>query len=68
MLIRASGTLKSGREVGYWVRATVSCRRSDDRWLLTHEPDAITAQSPQISRILDRNYSRWIARGTIHAK
>jgi ketosteroid isomerase-like protein len=37
MLIRASGTLKSEREVGYWVRATVSCQRSNDRWLLTHE-------------------------------
>lgn len=37
MLIRASGTLKNGREVGYWVRASVSCRRSNDQWLLTHE-------------------------------
>jgi uncharacterized protein (TIGR02246 family) len=37
MLIRASGTLKSGSEVGYWVRATVCCQRSDHRWLITHE-------------------------------
>jgi ketosteroid isomerase-like protein len=37
MLIRASGTLKDGREVGYWVRATVCCKRSSDRWLITHE-------------------------------
>jgi ketosteroid isomerase-like protein len=37
MLIRASGTLKDGREVGYWVRATVSCKRSNLRWLITHE-------------------------------
>jgi ketosteroid isomerase-like protein len=37
MLIRASGTLKGGREVGYWVRATVACKRSDGRWLITHE-------------------------------
>jgi len=37
MLIRASGTLKNGREVGYWVRATVCCQRSDHRWLITHE-------------------------------
>ena len=37
MLIRASGTLKNGREVGYWVRATVSCRRSDQGWVITHE-------------------------------
>jgi ketosteroid isomerase-like protein len=37
MLVRASGTLKDGREVGYWVRATVCCQRSDNRWLITHE-------------------------------
>ena len=37
MLIRASGTLKDGREVGYWVRVTSACRRSDHRWLVTHE-------------------------------
>jgi ketosteroid isomerase-like protein len=36
-LIRASGTLKSGQEVGYWVRATSSFRRSDDGWLIAHE-------------------------------
>jgi ketosteroid isomerase-like protein len=37
MLIRAGGTLKDGREVGYWVRASVCCQRSDERWLITHE-------------------------------
>ena len=37
MLIRASGTLKNGREVSYWVRATVCCQRANDRWLITHE-------------------------------
>jgi ketosteroid isomerase-like protein len=37
MLIRASGTLKSGHEVGFWVRATTCCQRSDRRWLITHE-------------------------------
>ena len=37
MLIRASGTLKDGREVGYWVRATVCCQRSNHRWVITHE-------------------------------
>jgi ketosteroid isomerase-like protein len=41
MLHRTSGTLKDGREVGYWVRATVCCcqQRSDhsSRWLITHE-------------------------------
>ena len=37
MLIRASGTLKNGRKVGHWVRATVCCRRSNHRWLIEHE-------------------------------
>jgi uncharacterized protein (TIGR02246 family) len=37
MLHHTSGTLKSGREVGYWVRATVSCQRSDHRWVIAHE-------------------------------
>ncbi len=37
MLIRASGTLKNGNEVGYWVRATVGCRRSNGQWLIAHE-------------------------------
>jgi ketosteroid isomerase-like protein len=37
MLIRASGTLKNGHEVGFWVRATSCCRRSNPRWLITHE-------------------------------
>ena len=35
--IRASGTLKDGREVGYWGRATVACQRSDHKRLITHE-------------------------------
>jgi uncharacterized protein (TIGR02246 family) len=37
MLHRTSGTLKDGREVGYWVRATLCFQRSDHRWLITHE-------------------------------
>lgn len=37
MLIWASGALKDGREVGYWVRTTNGCQRSNDRWLITHE-------------------------------
>jgi ketosteroid isomerase-like protein len=34
---RASGTLKNGRAVGSWVRVTNVCRRSNDRWFVTHE-------------------------------
>jgi ketosteroid isomerase-like protein len=37
MLIKASGTLIDGREVGYWVRLSNVCRRSNDTWLITHE-------------------------------
>ena len=37
MLLRASGTLKNGRDVDYWVRATVGCQRADHRWLIAHE-------------------------------
>jgi ketosteroid isomerase-like protein len=37
MLIWASGTLKDGREVGYWVRTTNSCQQSNEKWLITHE-------------------------------
>jgi ketosteroid isomerase-like protein len=37
MLIRASGTMKNRREVGYWVRATSSFRRSNDGWSIAHE-------------------------------
>lgn len=37
MLIRASGTRANGRDVGYWVRTSNGCRRSDGRWLITHE-------------------------------
>jgi ketosteroid isomerase-like protein len=34
MLIRAGGTLKNGHEVGFWVRATSCCQRSNHRWLI----------------------------------
>jgi uncharacterized protein (TIGR02246 family) len=36
-LHRTSGTLKDGSEVGYWVRVSFICRRSDRGWLITHE-------------------------------
>ena len=36
-LSRARGTLKNGREVGSWVRATSTCRRASAAWLVTHE-------------------------------
>jgi ketosteroid isomerase-like protein len=36
-LSRASGTLKNGRSVGSWVRASTCCRRGASAWLITHE-------------------------------
>jgi uncharacterized protein (TIGR02246 family) len=36
-LIRTSGTLKTAREIDYWVRATIACQRIDRRWLIAHE-------------------------------
>jgi uncharacterized protein (TIGR02246 family) len=36
-LHRTSGTLKNGREVGYWLRVSVCCRRSNGQWLIAHE-------------------------------
>jgi uncharacterized protein (TIGR02246 family) len=37
MLHRTSGTVKGGREVDYWVRATVCSQRSDQGWRIKHE-------------------------------
>jgi ketosteroid isomerase-like protein len=42
-LSRARGTLKGGREVGFWVRATNSCQRSDHTWIITHEHVSLPA-------------------------
>jgi len=36
-LIRSGGTLKNGREVEFWVRATTCCRRSEHGWAIVHE-------------------------------
>jgi ketosteroid isomerase-like protein len=53
MLIRASGTLKNGREVGYWVRATSCCRRSNDRWLISHEHVSLPVDPESGSAAMD---------------
>jgi ketosteroid isomerase-like protein len=37
MLIRTSGTLKTGNELESWVRGTSCSKRSDHTWLVTHE-------------------------------
>jgi ketosteroid isomerase-like protein len=53
MLIRASGTLKTGREVGYWVRVTTCCRRSNDRWLVTHEHVSLPVDFESGNAVMD---------------
>ncbi|MEV1175905.1 nuclear transport factor 2 family protein [Nonomuraea sp. NPDC049784] len=37
MLHLDSGTRKNGLQSSIWVRSTVCCRRSSDKWLITHE-------------------------------
>jgi ketosteroid isomerase-like protein len=53
MLIRASGTLKDGRQVGYWVRATLSCQRSNQGWLITHEHISLPVEFRSGSAAMD---------------
>ena len=53
MLIRASGTLKNGREVGYWVRATSCFRRSDHGWSAMHEHISVPVDFDSRSAAID---------------
>ena len=36
-LVRISGTMRDGTEVGMWVRATSCLRRQGDAWTIVHE-------------------------------
>jgi ketosteroid isomerase-like protein len=53
MLIRTSGTLNAGPEVGYWVRVTNSFRRSNDGWLITHEHVSLPVEFPSGRAAMD---------------
>lgn len=53
MLIRASGTLKTGQEVGYWVRVSNCCERSNSRWLFTHEHVSLPVDMASRSAVMD---------------
>jgi ketosteroid isomerase-like protein len=53
MLLRASGTRTNGREVGYWVRTTNCCQRSDRSWLITHEHVSLPVNFETGSAVLD---------------
>lgn len=46
MLIRAGGTLRNGREVGYWVRTSVGCRCSSGTWQILHEHVSLPVELP----------------------
>lgn len=37
MLHLDSGTRKNGLQTAIWVRSSVCCRRSNGKWLITHE-------------------------------
>ena len=52
-LSRASGTLKNGREIRSWVRATSCCQRSRDRWLLAHEHISLPADVKTGTAVMD---------------
>jgi ketosteroid isomerase-like protein len=52
-LSRASGTLKNGREVGSWVRATSCCQRSHHGWLITHEHISLPADVTTGRAVMD---------------
>jgi ketosteroid isomerase-like protein len=53
MLIRASGTLKNGQEVAFWVRASDCCWRSNQRWLITHEHISLPVDLKSRSAAMD---------------
>ena len=53
MLHQASGTLKNGQEVSYWVRATVCCKRSNHTWLITHEHISLPINPATRTAIMD---------------
>jgi uncharacterized protein (TIGR02246 family) len=40
-LYHVTGTLVAGGEVDMWVRATLCCRRTDGRWLITHDHESV---------------------------
>jgi uncharacterized protein (TIGR02246 family) len=53
LLHHTSGTLKNGREVGYWVRATVCCQQSDHRWVIAHEHVSLPVDVASRTAVMD---------------
>lgn len=53
MLNRASGTLKTGEDVDYWVRVSNSFQRSGDRWFITHEHVSLPVNMQTRTAVMD---------------
>ena len=53
MLIRASGKLKAGRQVGYWVRVTNILARLNGAWLITHEHVSLPVDMASGNAVMD---------------
>ena len=53
MLYRASGRLKSGQDVDYWIRATVSCQRLEQGWRISHEHVSLPIDFSSGSALMD---------------
>ncbi|RWK60362.1 nuclear transport factor 2 family protein [Mesorhizobium sp.] len=53
MLIRASGTLKTGQDVDYWVRVSNSFQRSGDSWFITHEHVSLPVNMQTRTAVMD---------------
>jgi uncharacterized protein (TIGR02246 family) len=53
MLVRAGGTLNNVHEVGYWVRGTTACQRSNERWLIAHEHVSVPVDPESGSAAMD---------------
>lgn len=53
MLIRASGTLTTGRDVDYWVRTSNAFTRGDGGWLIAHEHVSLPVDLQSGSAVVD---------------
>ncbi|RWM76559.1 MAG: DUF4440 domain-containing protein [Mesorhizobium sp.] len=53
MLIRASGTLKTGQDVDYWVRVSNGFQRSGDSWFITHEHVSLPVNMQTRTAVMD---------------
>lgn len=53
MLIEASGTLKGGRSVKYWVRTTNGLRLTGNGWRIVHEHVSLPVDMTTRSAVLD---------------